>query len=165
MSGMLRNLLAILLAVFRYDTARKSDTTARAFFITPFDTGVSVLKSDRYFQFAEVSQVDFMIKTGLIADLLKSGYQFVNLSQLVKFARPIPILSSAVVTCQVVYWDNKSAVFEHLFRVQGDHCARVLVRMKFKKSGRTVAPTAILGTCRYEKPQHLTDWENLLIAM
>ena len=161
MSGILRNLLTVLCSIFRYGSERSATVTTN-FVITPLDTGIAVLKSDRYLQLAEAAQLDMLIRTGLIGILLRSGYQFVNLAQLIKFARPVPVFSRVTVVSHVAYWDEKSAVFEHLFSLRGAQCARVLVRMKFKRHGRTVAPSIVLGTCLVEKPRHLTDWENLI---
>lgn len=165
MAGLLRNLLTVLLAILRYGSLPLANPVITRFAITPFDTGVAILKSDRYFQLAEAAQLDMLIKTGLIGGLLRNGYAFVNLAQMVKFTRPVRVFSRVTVTSRIAFWDEKSAIFEHCFSAGDLACATVLVRMKFKKAGRTIAPSRVLGACGAAKPQHLADWEQLITSM
>ncbi|MFZ6647866.1 hypothetical protein ACO0LO_19230 [Undibacterium sp. TJN25] len=165
MSGILRNLLAVVSALFRY---RSSGTAARLtsrFFISPFDTGIATLKSDKYFQLAEAAQLDFVIRTGLIATMLRKGYSFVNASQLVKFSKPVRLLSRVSVETEIVFADDKCAYFSHVFVVRGKRHGEVLVKMKFKQGAVTVPPPVLLGVHAGTKPAHLQRWDDALEAL
>ena len=72
--------------------------------MTPFDRGVSVLKSDRYLQFAQSAQLDFLIQAGLIGRLLRRRIRVVNVSQLIRFARPIRLFRWVRFETSVISW-------------------------------------------------------------
>ena len=93
MSGLLRNIIAFLIGVFAYGSKAVDDVTEIKFLVTPFDSGVRVLKSDKYLQFAETAQVDYLLKTGKLVSILRSGASFVNVAQLVRFIRPVSIFA------------------------------------------------------------------------
>ena len=164
MSGFLRNLITVLLACLRYASAAPLSLVICKFWVTPFDTGTSKLKSDCYLQLAEAAQFDYMIKTGLIGTTIKQGYAFVNAAQMVQFKQPIGIFSRVVVRTQVVFADEKWAYFAHDLQAHGTDCARVLVKMKFKQGPITVPPGTLLGLCDMPKPDYVTAWEAALAA-
>ena len=160
MSGLFRNFLTILFALWRYNTVLPQARTSAWFFITPFDTGITTLKSDKYLQLAESAQVDYLVQTGLIKKTLASGYSFVNAAQMVKFIKPIRLFRRVRVETQVVCADDKCAWFRHSFYVGETRHAEVLVKMKFKNGAVTVAPGLLLGALIGDKlcwPQQLDD--------
>ena len=166
MAGLARNLLTIAMALPRYGSADPLATVTSHFHVTPFDTGIATLKSDRYLQLAESAQVDFMICTGLIGLTMKNSWQFVNASQLVKFARPVRLFNRVRVDSRVLYADEKCAYFAHAFLVGGVHHAQVLVKMKFKKGRLTIPPAAVLGSLPPgPKPEALRRWDETLDAL
>ena len=76
------------------------------FWVTPLDCGISTLKSDKYLQFAEAAQVDYLAKTRLFHTLLRDGLRFVNASQLVKFSRPVGMFQRVRIETAIVFADN-----------------------------------------------------------
>ncbi|MDO9357665.1 MAG: thioesterase family protein [Polaromonas sp.] len=167
MAGLLRNLLVILRALFSYRSAAPLSPTQVNFRVTPLDTGITTLKSDRYFQMAESAQFDYVIRTGLIRDMLAGGYSFVNLSQWSRFIRPIRLFSRLTVVTRVVHADDKCAWFHHSFHVQQAIHAEVFVKMKFKKGPVTVAPAQLLGpmpSFNGAKPAALQQWDEALAS-
>jgi acyl-CoA thioesterase FadM len=164
-SGFLRNLITALLACLRYASAAPLSQVVCKFWVTPFDTGIAKLKSDGYLQLAEAAQFDYMIKTGLIGNTLKQGYAFVNAAQMVQFNQPIGMFSRVTVRTQVVFADDKWVYFAHDLQVHGTHCARVLVKMKFKQGRITVVPSALLGVCNMSKPTYIEAWDAALSSI
>jgi acyl-CoA thioesterase FadM len=164
LAGIIRNLLTVLRALFSYASASPLSRINSQFWVTPFDTGLSKLKSDKYFQLAEAAQFDYMVKTGLIGHTLKHSIHFVNLAQMVKFGQPIALLSRVTVQSQVLYADDKQVYFSHALFAQGKQCAEVLVKMKFKQGAITVNPYTLLGPVTMPKPAALTLWDDALAA-
>ena len=165
MSGLLRKFLTILFALWRYNTALPLARTSAWFFITPLDTGIATLKSDKYLQIAESAQVDYMLQTGLIKKSLVSGYSFVNAAQMVKFIKPIRLFRRVRVETQAVFADSRCAWLSHGFFV-GEVChAEVLVKMKFKNGPVTVAPGQMFGAFAGEQPMWIQRWEESLAAL
>lgn len=162
MSGFLRNLLTVLRALFSYASVSPLSRIASHFWVTPLDTGISKLKSDKYFQLVEAAQFDYMVRTGLIGTTLKRGTHFVNVAQMVRFMRPIKLFSRVTVQSQVVYADDKLVYFSHTLLAQDEPCAEVLVKMKFKRGGKTVKPQELLGPVALPKPPALQLWEDAL---
>jgi hypothetical protein len=162
LSGLIRNLLTVLLALLRYASVAPLSRVVCSFWVTPLDTGLSKLKSDQYFQLVEAAQFDYMVKTGLISATLRQGYHFVNLAQMVKFMQPIRLFNRVTVHTQIVYADDKLVYFSHQLMVQGQHCAEVLVKMKFKKNGLTVNPQDLVGAVSMDKPVALQRWDDAL---
>jgi acyl-CoA thioesterase FadM len=164
LAGFLRNLLTVLRALSSYASASPLSRIASHFWVTPFDTGLSTLKSDKYFQLVEAAQFDFMVKTGLIGTTLKRNLHFVNLAQMVKFGRPIALFSRVTVQSQVMYADDKLVYFSHTLFAQGHPCAEVWVKMKFKLGAITVTPQTLLGPVAMAKPPALQLWDDALAA-
>jgi hypothetical protein len=50
MSGILRNVIAVILGLFAYGRRKPCNVTVRKFLVTPFDSGLLLLKSDKYLQ-------------------------------------------------------------------------------------------------------------------
>lgn len=162
MIGLARNLLTLVQAgLSRRDHTPQEPLTTR-FRVTPFDVGIRVLKSDRYLQFAEAAQLDFMVRTRRALPLIRAGIGFVNASQLIKFVRPIGLFQSVDVETAIVFADEKCAYFSHTLCVQGTPHAELLVKMKFKQGRRTVPPRDVFGDCPGEKPGHLVAWDQAL---
>lgn len=88
-----------------------------------------------------------------------------NLAQLVKFSKPVRVFSRVDVASHILYWDNRIAYFEHVFSIGGNEHARVLVKTKFKQGSKTIDPSRLIGVCGERKPQHLSDWDNVVDAL
>ncbi|BBB65862.1 hypothetical protein UNDYM_1609 [Undibacterium sp. YM2] len=177
MSGLIRNFLTVILALFAYcivrrraaATASAGDRVTSYFWITPWDTGIRTLKSDKYFQLAESAQLDFVIKTALLRPMLSSGTAFVNVSQLASFMKPLHIFQRVRVETRIMHADEKCAYFSHAFYA-GDALhvephAELLVKMKFKRGRLTVNPFELLGLRFEEPPAQLLAWEQALAVM
>lgn len=164
MSGLLRNLLTLVRALRHSRSAGPQSRTLVHFRVTPLDTGIATLKSDRYLQMAESAQLDYGIKTGLLRAMLRQRYSFVNASQLVRFARPVRLFDRVAVTSQVIHADGKCAYFQHVFTVGSLVHAEVFVKMKFKKGRLTIAPAELLGDFSDTKPALLQHWDDALAA-
>ena len=162
MSGLMRNLIVLLRALLAWGDATPQAHVTLPFRVTPLDTGLRVLKSDKVLQFAECAQLDFMVRTRLVARLLREGIGFVNASQLIRFIRPIGLFARVRVTTSVLCADERCAWFEHTLWVGEVLHAEVLVKMKFKQGQRTVRPVDLLGTCPLEKPACVQAWEQAL---
>lgn len=164
MSGLLRNLLTILCALWHVRSAQPQSPTLVHFRVTPLDTGIATLKSDRYLQMAESAQLDYVIRTGLLGVMLRRGCSFVNASQLVRFSRPVRLFSRVAVASRLVYADARCAYFHHVFSVGTAVHAEVFVKMKFKKGRLTIAPAELLGDFSGAKPALLQHWDDALAA-
>lgn len=164
MSGLLRNIMAFFAGLVAYKSKTVGDVTEVKFWVTPFDSGLRVLKSDKCLQFAETAQVDYLLKVGKFFTILHDGASFVNVAQLVKFLKPIPVFARVRVETQLIYADDKSAYFSHTMHSGGCQAAEVLVKMKFKKGGITVAPFAFLPVSFTSVPAKVQGLEPALAA-
>lgn len=165
MIGLARNLLTFVQAGLSGRDHTPQEPLTTRFRVTPFDVGIRVLKSDRYLQFAEAAQLDFMVRTRRALPLIRAGIGFVNASQLIRFARPIGLFQRVDVDTVIVFADEKCAYFSHTLCVHGAPHAEVLVKMKFKQGRRTVPPRDVFGDCPSEKPAHLVAWDLALERM
>jgi acyl-CoA thioesterase FadM len=165
MSGLFRNLLTLLRALFSAGAAGTDARVTSWFWVTPFDAGTRVLKSDRYLQFAEAAQLDYLVRTKLMGKLLRRRLSFVNASQLVKFSRPIAMFKRVRVETAIIFADDKYAWFSHAMFVGAEQHAEVLVKMKFKKGSRTVRPAELITQSFVAKPAQLEAWDRALEAM
>jgi len=165
MSGLLRNLLTLIQAVFASGRPDPWSRVSCYFWVSPFDCGTSVLKSDKYLQLAEAAQLDFLVKTGLIGRMVRQGCRFVNAAQLVRFMKPIAMFKRVRVDTAVVYADERCAYFSHALFVRAQLHGEVLVKMKFKSGQLTVRPENMIGACPRGKPCHIQAWEQALAQM
>ena len=144
MSGLLRNIIAFLIGLAAYGSKAVEDVVELKFWVTPFDSGIRVLKSDKYLQFAETAQIDYLLRAGKFFTILRGGASFVNVAQLVKFTKPVPVFGRVRVETQLIYADDKCAYFSHTMHSRDGPAAEVLIKMKFKKGRTTVAPFSLL---------------------
>lgn len=169
MSGLIRNFLTVVLALFSYCVVRRrataGDRVTSYFWITPWDTGIRTLKSDKYFQLAESAQLDFVIETALLRPMLSSGTVFVNVSQLVSFMKPVHMFQRVRVDTRILHADDKCAYFSHEIYMRDVLHAEVLVKMKFKRGRLTVDPFELLGLRFEEQSAQLLAWNQALEAM
>jgi acyl-CoA thioesterase FadM len=162
MSGLLRNFITFVFAFFKFGKREAKDSLSCQFFVSPFDCGLSVLKSDKYFQIVEAAQVDFLVRTKLFAKLLRGGIQFVNAAQTIRFAKPISMFSLVHVQTKIIFADEKSAYFAHTFMVRNVPCGVVLVKMKFKKNSKTLPPREVASSLPSVKSELLVSWDLML---
>ena len=162
MSGLLRNFITFLLGLFAFGSKAIGEVTTISFWVTPFDSGLRVLKSDKYLQLAESAQIDYLIKVGKFFKIVQSGASFVNVAQLVKFAKPVSIFSRIRVETQLLYADEKCAYFAHLMYSRHGQVAEVLVKMKFKKGRITVAPNLFMPLSFAKVPKKVLSLESAL---
>ena len=165
MSGLLRNFITFLLGLSAYGSKTIGEVTKLDFWVTPFDSGIRVLKSDKYFQLAEAAQIDYLIKVGKFFKIVQSGASFVNVAQIVKFAKPVSIFSRIRVETQLIYADEKCAYFAHAMYSRHEQVAEVLVKMKFKTGRITVAPSVFLPMSFAEVPEKVLGLESALATL
>ncbi len=164
MSGLLRNIITFLLGLAAYGSKAVGSVTELNFWVTPFDSGIRVLKSDKYLQLAESAQIDYLIKVGKLFTIIHAGASFVNVAQLVMFSRPVSIFSRIRVETQLIYADEKCAYFSHVVHARNGQAAEVLVKMKFKKGRITVAPSSFLPLSFAAVPARVIGFESALAA-
>ena len=165
MSGLVRNLLTLLNALFMRGRAGVQSKIQCDFWITPFDCGTRKLKSDKYLQLAEAAELDFLVKSKLIDKLLKSGTSFVNVAQQVKFIKPIGMFRRVKVETAIICIDERFAYFSHTLILRDQRHAEIWVKMKFKNNSRTVSPAEITGLTISPKPRYLELWDETLEAI
>ena len=152
MSGFWRNLLTLLAAVFKRDPAILQAGCSCNFWVTPFDVGIRTLKSDKYLQLAEAAQLDFGVRSGLLARMRRARCAMVNVEQHVQFTAPIKLFDEVCVNTIIVLADAKFVHFQHLFTVRGRQCASVLVKAKFKAGRITQSASDLTGLSFLDKP-------------
>lgn len=145
MSGFWRNLLTLLTAWFKPDLLILQAGCSCTFWITPFDVGIRTLKSEKYLQLAESAQLDFGVRSGLLARMRKAGCAMVNVEQLIQFAQPIKLFDRVSMQTSIVFADAKFVYFQHLYSVKGQACATVTVKAKFKAGRITQSATELTG--------------------
>lgn len=143
MSGLWRNLLTLLMAVFNRDPAILQTGCTCIFWVTPFDVGLRTLKSDKYLQLAESAQLDFGVRSGLLWRMRRLRCAMVNVEQQIQFTQPIKLFDKVCVHTSIVLADAKFVHFSHTYTVKGQLCANVLVKAKFK-AGRITQSAAEL---------------------
>lgn len=166
MAGLFRNIVAFMLGLFAYGSHAPGDTTTARFVVTPFDVGMKILKSDKYFQLVEHAQMDYLLQVGRLFGILRTGSRFVNLGQTVRFLKPIPIFSVVRIETRIAYADEKCAFFASTLFVKGERAAEALVKMKYKKRGVTVDPRSLLHV-RFDggPPSSVQKWDAALASM
>ena len=111
MSGIWRNLLTLLTAVFSKDQSILKTGCSCTFLITPFDVGISALKSDKYWQLAESAQLDFGLRSGLVRRMRQAGCSMVNVTQNIQFESPVKLFDRTTVQTNIVFADAKYVYF------------------------------------------------------
>jgi Thioesterase-like superfamily len=145
MSGFWRNLLTLLVAFFRQDSAILQTGCSCTFWVTPSDVGIRNLKSDKYLQLAESAQLDFGVRSGLLQRMRKTGCVMVNVEQQIQFAQAIKLFDRVSVQTSIVFADAKFVYFQHSYTVKGQTCATVTAKAKFKAGRMTQSATELTG--------------------
>ena len=132
MSGFWRNLLTVIVALFKRDSAILQTGCFCNFWVSPFDVGVQTLKSDKYLQLPEAAQLDFSVRSGLLKRMQQTRCSMVNVGQQIEFGKPITLFNRVCVQTNIVFADKRFVHFHHVFSVYGVTCANVVVKAKFK---------------------------------
>ena len=155
MSGIWRNLLTLLIAVFSKDQSILRTGCSCTFLITPFDVGISTLKSDKYWQLAESAQLDFGVRSGLVRRMQQVGCSMVNVTQNIQFHSPARLFDKVTVQTEIVFADARYIYFQHVFSVKSRICATALVKGKFKVGRATHSALELTGLAFAAKPSIL----------
>ena len=131
-SGFWRNLLTVVLALFKRDSAILQTGCFCNFWVTPFDVGVQTLKSDKYLQLVEAAQLDFGVRSGLLKRMQQASCSMVNVEQQINFVKPITLLNRVCIQTNIVFADARFVHFHHVFSVGNVTCSNVVVKAKFK---------------------------------
>lgn len=91
MCSLWRNLLTLLIAQSKRDSAVMQSGCSCTFWVTPFDVGIGTLKSGKYLQLAKAAQLDFGVRSGLLVRMRRAGCVMVNTEQLVQFMQPVKL--------------------------------------------------------------------------
>lgn len=164
MAGLLRNIIALLLRLLTHARRAPADTTTAHFLVTPFDVGMSKLKSDKFLQLVEPAQMDYLLQVGRLFPILRSGARFVNIGQTVRFFKPIRVFSVVRIDTRIAYADDRCAFIASTLQVKGERAAEVLVKMKFKKKGLTVSARSLLQVQFDAAPPQVLKWDAALDA-
>ena len=136
-----------------------------SFWIAPFDSGIRVLKSNKYFQLAEAVQIDYLIKVRKFFNIFQSTASFVKVAPLFKFAKAVSIVSRIRVETQLIHADDKCAYFAHVMYSRKEQVAEVLVKMIFKVGRIAVAPSLFLLVSFAEVPEKVLGIESALATL
>ncbi len=145
MSGFWRNLLTLMIAVFKKDSSILSSGCSCTFWITPFDVGISKLKSDKYLQLAEAAQLDFVVRSALLGRMRRARCAMVNVEQQIQFSNPVKLFDKVRVNTNIVFADARFVHFLHTYTVSGLPCAQVTVKAKFKTGRITQSAVELTG--------------------
>ena len=156
----MRNVATLLQASLR-PRAAPGESLACRVRVMPWDVGISILKSDRYFAIAEAAQGDYLARTRLFVPMARAGVRWVNLAQACRFQAPLRLFDRFEVHTRVACMDDKHAYVAHDFRGAAGAHARVLVKVKFKQGRLTVPPARWLG----EQPRERTPEIEALDAL
>ena len=132
MSGFWRNLLTVIVAFLKRDSAILQTSRFCNFWVTPFAVGVQTLKSHKYLQLVEAAQLDFGVRSGLLKQMQRARCSMVNVEEQIKFGKPITLFDRVCVQTNIVFADARFVHFQHVFSVGGLTCANVIVKAKFK---------------------------------
>ena len=152
MSGFWRNLLTLVIGIFKRHAGIRRSSFTCTFWVTPFDVGICTLKSDKYFQLAEAAQLDFGVRSGLIGRMWRVRCAMVNVEQQVQFGHPIKLFDRVCVRTNIAFADAKFVHFLHTFNVRGQQCATVTVKAKFKTGRMTQSASDLTGFDSVIKP-------------
>ena len=123
------------------------------------------MKSDKYLQFVEAAQVDYLVRTRLFHTLFRDGWRFVNVSQLIKFARPVEMFRRVRIEIASVFADSKRAYFSYDFILGNHKHGEVLVKMNFKMESIKIRPGELIDHAFAAKPACIDTWGLALHAM
>ena len=155
MSGIWRNLLTLLTAVFSKDQSILKTGCSCTFLVTPFNVGISALKSDKYWQLAESAQLDFGLRSGLVRRMRQAGCSMVNVTQNIQFESPVKLFDRTTVQTNIVFADAKYVYFQHVYSAKGHACATAIVKGKFKAGRITKSALELTGLTFAVKPSFL----------
>lgn len=147
----MRNLVVACNAAFR-SRVTASDAVECPFRVMPWDVGIRILKSDRYFAVAEAAQVDLVIRAGLLRRMLREGVHWANIAQSARFRIPLRLMQRYTVVTRIEAADTRHVYLSHRFvSSHGEH-AEVHVKAKFKRGALTVPPQELFGNLPETKP-------------
>lgn len=137
---------------------------------TRFRTGVLDLdifmhmNNGRYFTLQDLARVDLMLRNGIVKTMKSRGWYPVVVAESLNFRRSLELFDSFEIETQVIGWNERHIVIEHVFIRGGEAVAAGYVTARFlKKTGGTVPLDELLEAVGVPRPspplpQRVLDW-------
>lgn len=122
------------------------------------------MNNGRYFTLQDLGRVDLMLRNGTVAAMKARGWYPVVVAESLNFRRSLELFDAFEIETQVIGWNERHLVIEHVFTRRGETIAAGYVTGRFlKKSGGTVPVDELLdalGVARASPPlpAHVLAW-------
>ena len=122
------------------------------------------MNNARYFSLMDLARTDIMIRSSLMAKLLKVGWYPVLAGEWIDFHKALKLWQSFYIETEIAGWDDRYVYLRQKFVAGGKVAARATVSVRFlKRAGGGVSPAELLtltGQQRSSPPlsSDIEDW-------
>ncbi len=121
------------------------------------------VNNGRYLTLMDLGRIYYMAKTGVLKQIVKRGWMPMLGSTKVNFIRPLGAFNRFIMTCQLLYWDEKWVYVEQKIYKKNQLCVIALFKILFVgKQGKIPSEDlmALFRTTleRPPMPEHLAAW-------
>lgn len=125
------------------------------------------VNNGRFLTLMDLGRTDWIIRTGIMRQLIRRRWQPVAGGAGIRFRRSINLLRRYQLHTRLIWWDERWCYFEQTFirRAHGDVSARAFAKIAFlTRDGSTVSPHVVMESAgftddvRPECPDGLATW-------
>lgn len=103
------------------------------------------MNNGRYFTLQDLGRIDLMLRNGAFKLMKARGWYPVVVAESLSFRRSLELFDAFEIASQVIGWNERHFVIEHVFSRRGEAVAAGYVAARFlKKTGGTVSVPEVL---------------------
>jgi hypothetical protein len=119
------------------------------------------INNGRYFALADVSRMDWLVRTGVLDILRRHKVHPVIGDAVAKFRHELKVFQRFEIRTRLLGWDRKWWFMEHRFCRTGRVVGVVVLRCGFKRAAELLEPGVLLSSAGYaDAPPVLPEWVN-----
>ncbi len=138
------------------------------FRVLPHDIDLNLhLNNGRYLQLFDLNRAEWLIRTGILAAVLKQGWKPVLGSVSIQFRRELRLWEQGRMETRLLGWDDRWTFLEHrMTSMNGQPVALALAKAGFRHRGGWVRPDTLQDLLPYdlpdlELPDRVLAWQQL----
>lgn len=133
--------------------------------VMPHDLDANLhLNNGRYLQWADLARIEWVLRTGILAAVLRQGWKPVLGAATVQFRRELRLWDRAILSTSLAGWDDRWVFLEHRIDTDdGRPAGLVMARAGFRRRNGWVSMPELFAALPHEVPPrqlpaHVATW-------
>ena len=122
-----------------------TDTSTLSFRVWPFDADLKYMNNSSFWTIAEIGVMDLYFRSGALKICKKNQWLPLMTSQKMVFRRPLKRFMKFQLETRIIYWDERTIYFNHIFLKNGKLIANCFIDVVLVSKNGKIAPQKIMA--------------------